>query len=111
MRNRNSLSYPGNDIKIFVKWYKAIMSKVEKKQHEKIIKVKYENFFENFKTESHKLCRLLGINRWMNSPGIVPRCAIHVFHTSAGLINSRASLLMTGKWWEQGKRPSRKQAH
>ena len=41
MRNRNSLSYPGNDIKIFVRWYKAIMSKVDKKQHEKIIKVKW----------------------------------------------------------------------
>ena len=39
------------------------MSKVDKKQHEKIIKVKYENFFENFKTESRKLCRLLGIKK------------------------------------------------
>ena len=66
MRNRNSLSYPGNDIKIFVRWYKAIMSKVDKKQHEKIIKVKYENFFENFKTESRKLCRLLGIKNKTN---------------------------------------------
>ena len=66
MRNRNSLSYPGNDIKIFVRWYKAIMSKVDKKQHEKIIKIKYENFFENFKTESRELCRLLGIKNKTN---------------------------------------------
>ena len=45
MRNRNSLSYPGNDIKIFVEWYKNIMSKIDKKQHKKVIKIRYEKFF------------------------------------------------------------------
>ena len=32
MKKRNSLSYPGNDIKVFVKWYKNIMSKVDKNE-------------------------------------------------------------------------------
>ena len=48
MRNRNSLSYPGNDIKIFVEWYKNIMDKIDDKQHKKVIKIRYEKFFENF---------------------------------------------------------------
>ena len=37
-------SYPGNDIKVFVKWYKGIMSKIDKNEHDKIIKIKFENF-------------------------------------------------------------------
>ena len=28
MKRRNSLSYPGHDIKIFVKWYRSIMEKI-----------------------------------------------------------------------------------
>tara|TARA_B100000963_G_scaffold86921_1_gene74554 strand:- start:15 stop:965 length:951 start_codon:yes stop_codon:yes gene_type:complete len=66
MRNRNSLSYPGNDIKVFVKWYKNIMSKIDKKQHKKVIKIRYEKFFKNFETESRKLCKLLGIKNNIN---------------------------------------------
>jgi len=61
MKRRNSLSYPGNDIKIFVKWYKNIMTNVDKKQHGEVIKIKFEKFFENFNNESRKLCRLLKI--------------------------------------------------
>ena len=61
MKRRNSLSYPGNDIKIFVKWYKNIMANVDKKQHGEVIKIKFEKFFENFNNESRKLCRLLKI--------------------------------------------------
>ena len=61
MKRRNSLSYPGNDIKVFVKWYKSIMSKIDKKEHNKIIKIKFENFFENFDQESKKLCNSLKI--------------------------------------------------
>ncbi len=67
MRNRNSLSYPGNDIKIFVEWYKNIMAKIDNKQHKKVIKIRYEKFFENFKTESKKLCKLLGIKSHINN--------------------------------------------
>ena len=67
MRNRNSLSYPGNDIKIFVEWYKNIMAKIDDKQHKKVIKIRYEKFFENFKTESKKLCKLLEIKSHINN--------------------------------------------
>ena len=67
MKNRNSLAYPGNDIKIFVNWYKSIMSKIDKNQHNKIIKIKFEKFFGNFKTESKKLFKLLKIKQGVNS--------------------------------------------
>lgn len=66
MKNRNSLSYPGNDIKIFVKWYKNIMLKIDKNQHNKIIKIEFEKFFGNFKIESKKLCKLLKIKKDTN---------------------------------------------
>ena len=61
MKKRNSLSYPGNDIKIFVTWYKNIMLKIDKQEHSKIIKIKFEKFFKNFDSESKKLCKLLKI--------------------------------------------------
>ena len=65
MRNRNSLSYPGNDIKVFVKWYKNIMSKIDKKQHKKLLKLDMKNFFKILKL-SQKLCKLLGIKNNIN---------------------------------------------
>ena len=37
------------------------MSKIDKNEHDKIIKIKFENFFENFNTESKKLCKSLEI--------------------------------------------------
>ncbi len=61
MKRRNSLSYPGHDIKVFVKWYRSIMEKINLNEFEKIIHIKYENFFSNYKLEKVKLCKELGI--------------------------------------------------
>lgn len=61
MKRRNSLSYPGNDVKIFSNWYRDILSKVDPKEHKETIKIKFETFFENFDYEQRKLCKLLGI--------------------------------------------------
>ncbi len=61
MKRRNSLSYPGHDIKIFVKWYRSIMEKINLNEFEKIIHIKYENFFSNYDSERIKLCRELNI--------------------------------------------------
>lgn len=44
MKNRKSLSYPGNDIKLFVKWYKEIQSFRDKNQEKKILQIKFEDF-------------------------------------------------------------------
>ena len=61
MRNRNSLSYPGNNIKIFVEWYKNIMTKVDKKQHKKVIKIRYENFLKTLKPSLKNYVNYLGV--------------------------------------------------
>ena len=61
MKMRNSLSYPGNNVKTFVLWYKEILNKIDKNEHKKIIKIKFENFFENFDKEQKKLCKMLDI--------------------------------------------------
>ena len=41
MKRRNSLSYPGHDIKIFVKWYRSIMNKINLNEFDKIIHIKH----------------------------------------------------------------------
>lgn len=62
MKRRNSLSYPGNDIKKFVIWYKELQKKIINIKSNNIIKVKFESFFENFKIEKKKLSNNLGIS-------------------------------------------------
>ena len=37
------------------------MTKVDKKQHKKVIKIRYENFFKNFKTEFKNYVNYLGL--------------------------------------------------
>ena len=61
MKRRNSLSYPGNDVGIFVKWYNNIIKKINKDEFKKIIHVNFEYFFENFDEEKNRLSNLLGI--------------------------------------------------
>lgn len=62
MKRRNSLSYPGNDIKKFVIWYNEILKKIKDTRSEKVIRIKFESFFENFNTEKKKLSKNLDIN-------------------------------------------------
>ena len=61
MKRRKSLSYPGHDIKIFVRWYRSIMEKIDLNEFKKIIHIRYENFFSNYRSEKIKLCDKLGI--------------------------------------------------
>ncbi len=42
------------------------MLKIDKNQHNKIIKIEFEKFFGNFKIESKKLCKLLKIKNDTN---------------------------------------------
>ncbi len=62
MKRRNSLSYPGDDVKQFVIWYKELLKKVIDIKSENIIKIKFESFFENFNIEKIKLSKNLGIS-------------------------------------------------
>ena len=62
MKRRNSLSYPGNDVKIFVKWYKEFITKINKEEFRGVINIKFENFFENFETETKILSNKLNID-------------------------------------------------
>ena len=57
---RSSLSYPGNNVKVFVKWYNNI-KKINKEDLKKIIHINFEFFFENFYKEKDRLSHLLGI--------------------------------------------------
>ena len=61
MKRRNSLSYPGNSVKVFVKWYNDITKRINKEDFKKIIHINFEYFFENFYKEKERLSHLLGI--------------------------------------------------
>ena len=50
MKRRNSLSYPGNNIRIFVKWYKNLIKKINKHEFKNIIEINFENFFSKFRS-------------------------------------------------------------
>ena len=62
MKRRNSLSYPGNNIRIFVKWYKNLIKKINKHEFKNIIEINFENFFQNFKLKKRKLSTKLDIS-------------------------------------------------
>ena len=66
MKRRQSLAYPGHDIKLFVKWYKSIMSNVNFNENNKITHIKYENFFSDFLNQKKILCSKLNINPDIN---------------------------------------------
>ena len=62
IKRRNSLSYPGNDIKKFVKWYKELSNKISNVDYKNVIQIKFEDFFQNFNEEKNKLSLKLEID-------------------------------------------------
>ena len=62
MKRRNSLSYPGNDVVIFVEWYNNLMKKINKQEFKDVIKINFENFFENFCKQKDFLANSLQID-------------------------------------------------
>ena len=68
MKLRNSFAFPGKDVKIFVKWYKSIMTNFSVQiNHKSVLKLKFENFVRNFKSEKLKVCRFLDIKDNVNT--------------------------------------------
>lgn len=62
MKTRKSLSYPGNDIKLFVKWFKEINQFKKKLSKKKILTIKFEQFVINHEFEKKKINNFLKIN-------------------------------------------------
>jgi len=62
MKRRQSLAYPGHNIKLFVKWYKSVMEKVNFSENNNVIHIKYENFFLDFENQKKILCSRLNID-------------------------------------------------
>ena len=62
MKRRNSPSYPGHDVSVFVNWYKEIMTKINSHELNEVIKIKFEDFFENFEKNKSDLSIKLGID-------------------------------------------------
>jgi hypothetical protein len=62
MKRRQSLAYPGHDIRLFVKWYKATMSNFHFKENQKLTHIKYENFFSDFFNQKKILCSKLNLD-------------------------------------------------
>ena len=66
MKRRQSLAYPGHNIKLFVKWYKSVMEKVNFSENNNVIHIKYENFFLDFENQKKILCSRLNIEPKIN---------------------------------------------
>ena len=66
MKRRNSLSYPGHNVVIFVQWYNNLIKKINKNELQNVININFENFFENFYKEKDILSNLLEINSEKN---------------------------------------------
>ena len=62
MKRRNSLSYPGHDLIMFVNWFKKIMERNNLDDSKDVININFENFFINFKNEEKKLLPKLELN-------------------------------------------------
>ncbi len=62
MKRRKSLSYPGEDVKKFVKWYKEVLNKISNVNYENVIQIKFEDFFQNFNIEKNKLSLKLEVD-------------------------------------------------
>mgnify|MGYP003956298019 CR=1 FL=1 len=61
MKKRESLAYPGHDVKTFIEWYKNIMKLSQKITKKNIFITKYENFILNHKLEEKRLLNFLGL--------------------------------------------------
>ena len=62
MKRRDSFGYPSNNIDIFIKWYKKIMSyKIDEDVNKNVKIIKFENFIENFSEEKKDLEKFLNL--------------------------------------------------
>lgn len=61
MKNRKSLSYPSNDIKLFVKWFIEMQKFRKKNQEKKILQVKFEDFILKHDITKKKINKFLNI--------------------------------------------------
>ncbi len=66
MKRRQSLAYPGHDLKLFVKWYKSIMSNIDFNEDNKLTHIKYEKFFLDFSNQKKMLCSKLKLDPDIN---------------------------------------------
>jgi hypothetical protein len=62
MKRRNSMAYPGHNVKLFVKWFREMQKKINFDEYNKIIKIRYEDFFSDFEEQKIKLCHKLNIS-------------------------------------------------
>ncbi len=61
MKIRKSLSYPGNNIKLFVKWFKEMQKFRKKNQEKKVLQVKFEDFILKHDISKKKINKFLKI--------------------------------------------------
>lgn len=61
MKTRKSLSYPGHNVNVFIKWFENIMKLRKKIKNRNIIILRYEDFILKHKKESKRLLNFLGL--------------------------------------------------
>jgi hypothetical protein len=61
MKTRKSLSYPGNDINLFIKWFKEIQARRNLKEEKKVLQVKFEDFILKHENTKVKINNFLNL--------------------------------------------------
>ena len=67
MKRRKSFGFPGYDLKIFIKWYKWIMKKINFKKSNLILKINFESFVLDEKKSIKKIESFLKIKKDINN--------------------------------------------
>ena len=94
MKKRGSLSYPGHNVDLFIKWYKDIIKDYAKiKNNRNLIKIKYENFILNHEKESKKLLNFLNIKNLKKKKFDISKSKENIFKAKIYLTNRELKLI------------------
>jgi len=64
MKTRKSLSYPGNDIRTFVNWYKEMNKKRSFIEEKNTLKIKFEDFILNHEYSTKRINKFLNLKNY-----------------------------------------------
>jgi len=73
------LAYPGNDVKLFCDWYRAVMKHISQNEwdSDKVLHVEYETFVTHFDREKGKLDKFLEIDEDVGSSADMKKSAFN----------------------------------
>ena len=90
-------AYPGNDIRLFCNWYKAVMKHInyEEWKSDKVLHISYESFVLNFESEKKRLDQFLEIDPKLSTSADMARSAYNARKFEKLLSKSEKDFIQT----------------